>query len=295
MISPITNNTSTDISVQLFSVFEDIKNEISTLAQQAPETIVEPVHIIRKRLKFLRAFVKLTQFCSGGEDYKEINFILRDCGRMISDCRDAHVRSLLLEEFKQEHPGNDLIDERIDLNNYQTKGIENELLSGKNTFDEIIAQLDSKPVTGYFSSLNCQTESLLEGYTLGYQKSYNAFHSELTAHEAHLLHEWRKRTKDLQYQMESLADTISAELPPSLQEVSELNDILGRINDLFMFSHWLSKSEKTESKIKDVPKLIDLIHTQIDSLEKQADVAGHSLYRFPPEEYQDKLKTTIMT
>lgn len=292
MISQIGSKPPTELYGQLNSVFKNTIDEICTLTEQAPENIVESVHLIRKRLKFLRAFVKLTQFCSEGNQYKEINILFRDCGRLISDCRDAHVRGLLLEEFRQTKAGSpyfSFLKKLITLNNSQIEEIENQLLSGTSVFDELIADLASEPVLNYFSSLKPDTDSLISGYAICYQKSYIAFHSELTNHEADLLHEWRKRTKDLQYQLEVMAESVPTELPPSLEEVSELCEVLGRINDLFMLSDWITSRRKSKNR----SALLEDIQNELELLEKDADERGHLLYRLSPEEYSENLQKTV--
>ncbi|WP_234572638.1 CHAD domain-containing protein [Rhodohalobacter sp. 614A] len=293
MISQIGSKTSSELSDQLSAVFKNIKDEISGFAEQAPENIVESVHLIRKRFKLLRAFVKLTQFCSEGDQYKQINILFRDCGRLISDCRDVHVRGLLLDEFRQtktDRPYFSYLKKLIELNNNQTTEIENQLLSGTSVFDELIADLNSEPVLNYFFSLKPDAESLITGYARCYQKSYRAFHSELTNHEADLLHEWRKRTKDLQYQLELMTESVPVDLPPSLEEVSELCEVLGRINDLFMLSDWI----KTHRSSKNRSALLEEIHHELESLEADADNRGHSLYRLAPEEYSRQLQQAVL-
>lgn len=296
MISNISNKTSAEISEQLNTVFENTREEVSKLADQAPENIVESVHLIRKRLKFLRAFIKLTQFCSDGDTYKGINGILRDSGKLISDCRDAHVRALLLEEFRQtktKASWSTLIKKLTDANANEIKKIEKELLSGRSAFDELISNLSKASVSNYFRSLEPDTESIFSGYGRCYQKSYDAFHSELVSHEAELLHEWRKRTKDLQYQQEVLVESIPAELPPNLAEVSELCETLGRINDLFMFSDWISSSNSQFSSVGTVTSFLEEIQQELKMMENGADERGHSLYRFSPAEYIDKLQQAV--
>lgn len=292
MISQIGSKPPTELSHRLCTVFIKTKEEISSLAKQAPENTVESVHLIRKRLKFLRAFAKLTQFCSKEDYYKKINILLRDCGRLISDCRDAHVRTLLFEEFKQEEAGSlfqSIIKKLSTLNDSQTRKIEKQLLTETSVLGELIADLSKEEMVSYFSSLEADTESLFSGYSVCYQKSYNAFHSELTNHEADLLHEWRKRTKDLQYQQEILVELIPNDLPPTLAEVSELCELLGKINDLYMLADWIPMSKTSEN----ASAFLEKIKNEVRSLQQEADVCGLSLYRFSPEEYSSRLRKAV--
>lgn len=292
MISQISSIPSQRLSDELFGVFIERKREIRDLVQRASTEIVESVHLVRKHLKFLRAFVKLTQFCSTGEKYKEINILFRDCGRFISECRDAHVRALLLEEFKISSDYsflNSVISALFEENLSETDKIENKLFEKKNVFEEILAELEQESVSNYFAELQPEAELLYTGYALCYEKSYNAFHTEVVNHKAELLHEWRKRTKDLQYQQEVLMTSIPDDLPPSFEDVAHLCDLLGRINDLYMISEWMRESVITE----DINGLIKTIDEEIKSLQSVAYRHGHSLYGLNPVEYRESLQKLV--
>lgn len=293
MISNIETKSSSKLSKDLFDIFDNATQEIKELTVQAPDQIVESVHLIRKRLKFLRAFVKLTQFCTEEKKYKPIKYILRDSGRTISDCRDAHVRGLLLTELSQNPSTNRLVKELIDINDSITKEVEMSLLSGKSTFDEVNEKISHEQIAEYFELLGPDTDCLIEGLSRGYEKSYHAFHSELKSHEADLLHEWRKRTKDLQYQLEALLDSIPDRLEPPYEEVTALCELLGRINDLFMFLEWLDSLKASIEAKNQLNKLRDKLDIELQELENQADKMGHSLFVKTPDEFSNSLRKML--
>lgn len=293
MIANPDAKSSKELATELFNIYKNTVHEIEVLAHQAPDQIVESVHLVRKRLKFLRAFVKLTQFCNDRDEYKPINYILRDCGRTISDCRDAHVRGLLLTEFASMESTISLIQELTDLNDSITKNIEGNLLTGTSVFDELVDVVSGKEVKKYFKTLNPDTDCLIAGYTLSYEKSYDAYHSELKSHEADLLHEWRKRTKDLQYQQEVLLHSNPDQLSPSYQEVAELCETLGRINDIFMFLEWLKSIQETIQAEHQVNEFQSKLNQELDELEAKADEMGGTLFSTSPEEYKRELKQYV--
>jgi CHAD domain-containing protein len=293
MISNADAKSSKELATQLFNIYKNTVHEIEVLANRAPDQIVESVHLIRKRLKFLRAFVKLTQFCNEQNEYKPVNYILRDCGRTISDCRDAHVRGLLLTEFTATESSDELIQELTELNESITKNIEKNLLFGTSVFDELVAGVSGKEVNKYFKTLSPDSDCLASGYTLSYEKSYHAYHSELKSHEADLLHEWRKRTKDLQYQQEALIDSIPDQLSPSYEEVSGLCEILGRINDIFMFLEWLNSIKQSIQTTKELPLLEQKLRYELRELEDKADELGAALFSTNPEEYKREIKEHV--
>jgi CHAD domain-containing protein len=293
MISKLETISSRELNNQLSNIYKNTIHEIEDLAEQAPDQIVESVHLIRKRLKFLRAFVKLIQFCNEKQQYKPVNTILRDCGRTISDCRDAHVRGLLLNELSANLSISTLVKDLTDINDEITENIEQNLLSGTSVFDELVAKISGKKLKQYFKSLDADADCLASGYTLGYEKSYHAFHSELKSHEADLLHEWRKRTKDLQYQQEALIDSIPDQLSPFYEGVAALCEILGRINDIFMFLEWLDSLKKSVQTKKQLQVLRENLREELSELEDKADEMGHLLFSTSPEEYKQEILERI--
>ncbi|MDZ7719943.1 MAG: CHAD domain-containing protein [Balneolaceae bacterium] len=293
MISNLDDKSTNDLNKRILAIFEISSGEIKDLAMAAPGNMVESVHLIRKRLKFLRAFVKLTRFCADEESYKPVNYMLRDSGRLFSDCRDAHVRQLLLEEFNQIKSTRHFVDELARLNKQGAQKIEESLLSDSSAFDKLISDISNNEISGYFKSLNPNPGCLAEGLGLGYEKSYHAFHSELESHDADLLHEWRKRTKDLQYQLEALLDSLTDPLQTFYKKIVTLCEILGRINDLFMFLEWLDSAEDTIEKTDPLTELKNILNLELKELEDQADTMGDSIFIFTPDEFTQKLMQEI--
>lgn len=293
MISNLEEKSSKKLSKELSDIFNNAIHEIEELAEQADDQIVESVHVIRKRLKFLRAFVKLHRNCTEDESYKRINYILRDCGRSLSSCRDAHVRGFLLEEYKHDKAFHKAVKTLSKSNKKITKKLEKELLKNSSTFDDLVSELHQKEVQKYILSLDPNPSCLANGLAVGYEKSYYAFHSELKSHEAELLHEWRKRTKDLQYQLEALLESVPDQITPSYDEVSALCEVLGRINDLFMFLEWIESDEISDVYEDQLEDLKNKLQSELIDLENKADAMGHSLFTRTPDQYRQELRSHL--
>lgn len=293
LISNIENKSSDTLTIELLDSYKSIIQEIKKINTHPPEQIIESVHLTRKRLKFLRALVKLTKYCNSDESYKTINYIFRDSGRLLSECRDAHVRSILLSEFKKNESLENSYAELEALNHISTKKIEKTLLLGKTVFEKIITNISEKHVFEYFQSLDADLECLFAGLILGYQKSYNTFYSESISHDSHLLHEWRKRTKDLQYQFEALPDSISKYVPQNFDEVSELCEKLGRINDLFMLLEWLDSIEASVEFEGKIPELKSELNQELKRLNGQVRNIGLKIYNISPKEFGEELNNRL--
>ncbi len=284
-----------NISEYLRSIAYDKIEEISHYASQASQQMEESTHIIRKRLKFLRALLKLTRHCSDSDAYKNLNITLRDHGREISACRDYHVKGILLQEIGQNRlfgSVQPVVEELTHINQKGTEQEERKLLSGApNSYERISSQLlNNGDFENYFLNPLIDTESVLEGFSIAYLKSSNAFHEGYISHNAKSLHEWRKRTKDIQYQLEILNDSLPDSFYPAYTDLAELCEVLGRINDLYMFLSWIQGIVQTLEYNEHIPALSSGIKQEINKLKRKAEVNGNSLYQYTPEEYRKNVE-----
>jgi CHAD domain-containing protein len=262
--------------------FHGSRYELAGLARQAGNNPVDSTHQIRKKLKYFRAFAKLFRNVRCEDSYKAVNRFLRDQGREFSGLRDAHVRRILISSFRnhdlfesfdrlfsQLHTENELAIERF----------EKALLSGVNRFDLFAVRIESSPVLEqYFSREIYDAFQVTESYLACYRASRTAFYSGFNLHDAETLHEWRKRLKDLHNQSELLAGSDAAETFPFCQDLEQLCDRLGEINDFFMLTEWI---ESVKSRIKtgeDIPALMSELKQQKDRALRCAEREGNQFY-----------------
>ncbi|NBC65979.1 MAG: CHAD domain-containing protein, partial [Bacteroidetes bacterium] len=110
---------------------------------------------------------------------------------------------------------------------------------------------------------------------------------------ADLLHEWRKRTKDLQYQLEALLSSFTKQIHITYDDVCELCEKLGRINDLFMFLEWLDSIEESVEEKNQITNLKNALYRELDDLEQQADAMGSSIFSLNPEDFRKSLNDQL--
>lgn len=245
MIHPLEVSPGNVHSDSVSKTADSILQELNIYIQLSERDQVESVHQVRKKLKLFRAFLKLNKPCSKVDLYAPANESLRDKGRMFSDLRDSHVRELMLNEFYNNPvyiSSQSSINILIAKNKEEIKQLEKDFISDQNVFKKLKNQLESDSVLSvYINSVNATSSCLYDGLSTTYQKTHQTYYSAYLHPSPENLHEWRKRLKDLQYQFELLFTKIPVFLQGTYHDVVEINDLLGRDQDVNNLMHWMDE------------------------------------------------------
>ena len=273
------------LSSSVNKVYKDLLEILISLAGNASETTVESTHQTRKKLKFFRAFVKLLKPFHSTEKLKQVNIQLRDFGRHFSDLRDAHVRDLMIEEFRNEPSFSQSL---LELQSFDKQNkneiiqIESGLFEPQNRFLHFAKELEqSKLLKNYMNISNPEPEVVLDSLRDSFQKSAIAYQIAFESNDPGQMHEWRKRLKDVQYQFELILKSLSKPLHESYNSVDELCDHLGRYNDLDMFYQWLAQIDN-QTEISVDTYTGRRVKDQIDELYPLIKRLGLQLYKKSP-------------
>ena len=97
-------------------------------------------------------------------------------------------------------------------------------------------------------------------------------------------HEWRKRLKELRYQVELLASTGSAELKRREKALAALAEELGKVTDLIVLQAALAEREKAGA-IPEAPALREAIRTMIDARSCELVERGTAFFTESPADF----------
>ncbi len=202
----------------------------AALGEEGTDTATR-VHEIRKHLKKMRALLRLVLKGISGPAFRKENHRLRDIGRRLSDMRDAEVRIHTFDRLREQ------------------------CFAGEKRFPEIRAELARKTTActrdagGALADL-AQTLGaamtkgpLPEARAFGsqdlcasllgtYQKGRAALRSACKEPTHDRLHELRKRSKDLWYDVRLLERGFPEFLKPQARELKQLTTSLGECLDL---------------------------------------------------------------
>ncbi len=297
MIPGLILSKQSNIQNSIHETFQSITGILNSYANSASVNPVESTHQIRKKLKLFRAFAKLLKGCSDQDSYVAVNTFLRDLGREFSELRDAHVRNAQLQELiiQQAYPGfQELMKELINLNSFDVKQIENELLVNNNRFLWFSNQLNTnESLVRYFSGLDLSDEKILVSFSDTFEKSRLAFQSGFIIPDSEQMHEWRKRMKDVQYQTELLAGDENAAAISFYHTVVLLCDYLGEMNDLHMLASWALQQNNDLKHADKLDEWINETKYRNNELQHEAENLGNEFYHLSATDIIDEMRSTI--
>jgi CHAD domain-containing protein len=104
-------------------------------------------------------------------------------------------------------------------------------------------------------------------------------------------HEWRKRAKDLYYQVRMLCRIWPEQMDAIESELEQLGDFLGDAHDLVLLAGPEGAKELPKEPKEDAEALIALAQKRQKELQMQALALGAKLYAEKPGSFCKRLKT----
>jgi CHAD domain-containing protein len=268
---------------------------ISNIIESADSSDNDPataVHEIRKKLKMLRALLKMLRYTGDQKKFEQANTLLRDLGRLMSEIRDAHVRNITLAEIELNNGLKNferIVQEIIDCNTLQIKQLEEVYFVKFNVFNRIVKRLETNDeITEFLDSCTFDRVKILEGYSKTYEDGFNSFFTAFVYPSSELLHEWRKRLKDLNSQSVYLGTYLPV-TSINLNEMDMLSDILGEDHDYWMLSEWISGQTWSEINLPAIHKFVEKIEEKRAKLQRSAEYYGKNIYSIEPANYRMQL------
>src|SRR5262245_30006512 len=178
---------------------------LEQLRGESPEDFGGAIHESRKDLKKLRSVLRLVRDEVGEEVYQRENQRFRDTGRALSGPRDAEVKLETVESLEEVYDGR--------LSKAQLTGFKRALRSeradqAREVRDErATAELEAGQEAIEDWQLAADDWSLIApGLERTYRRGRNRFADASAEATDEAIHEWRKRVKDLQYQLRLVRD-----------------------------------------------------------------------------------------
>jgi CHAD domain-containing protein len=240
------------------------------------------IHSARKDLKKLRSVLRVVRPVIGKERFRIENKRYRDAGRRLSSSRDAEVKletlAALGERFGGELPDGTvqawtrlLSEDRDELGDEDAVAVQIESAIGEIEVgrDEIGRWRPSAKSWDLFAP--------------GIERTYRRGRREMKRVRAKRgtedVHRWRKRVKDLWYQLRIVRKMWPALLGETADQAHELADLLGDHHDLTV----LHEDLKAREELSDEKALATVIERRQDELVDSALDLGARLYAEKPK------------
>ena len=267
------------LSEGLKRVFREQIDSALHLCQNPAKERGVTVHEVRKNLKKLRAAMRLAISEVGKNWHVEEDRCVRKIGRLVSDLRDAQVR---LQTF-------------IELRDLAAKTSEQQLFPRT----EELLLLERESFSAAFAGWQSQAIPQLEGVkgrlmdwplhdlnwkqicgAVGkiYRRGQRGLAKTIDNPEPESFHAWRKRVKDIWYQLRILQPLNRMVLQEMAYNAEVLGELLGREHDLDFLLVRLEKESGDEALADELAELQKLIGKRCKRLRRDALELGRRFY-----------------
>jgi CHAD domain-containing protein len=270
-----------------------IEKAIQTL-KSGEKTISDPVvHEARKRFKEIRGTLRLVRGEMGKKAFRRENKTFRDAGRSLSEVRDATMLVDRLDDlvvhFGRRRKAKNLVQLRRALLKRQREA--RAKITGKRKGISSIVQ-DVKEARKRIKQLPLEGQgwkAIEAGLLKVYEDGKRAMKAAQNEHADKALHEWRKRAKDLRYELELLKSTAPALIEVLAERAHGLADRLGDDHDLAILSK-VAREEAGEQSAVEHQLLFALIDERRQTLQREAFSLGKKLYDESARDFIRRIK-----
>jgi len=251
------------------------------------------VHEARKQFKQVRGVLRLIRQEMGRKRFDRENRAFRDAGRPLSEVRDAKVLidtlEMLAEHFSRELAKGSFKELRAALRSRRTQVRQNVL--GKRSAARAIAaevrrarrRVEDWPLR------HKGWKAIAAGLRRTYSKGRGAMKQAIRRASDESVHEWRKRSKDLRYELELLAPSWPQTVEPMAQLLHDLTDLLGQDHDLAVLREIAVDELRDRLPEEEVEMIQPLVTQRREELQKQAIELGERLFAEKPREFTRRL------
>ncbi|MCB0828158.1 MAG: CHAD domain-containing protein [Solirubrobacterales bacterium] len=270
---------------------------ISQLREANPEGQGEAVHEARKDAKKIRAALRLIRGELGEDRFRSENRRFRDGARLLAGMRDTEVMAETVGAMIKRHPETAA---QLTPVNRELRARAEQLKQGSGRGDaRARLNMAADAFDGGVAVVSAWQldDHGWDSYGPGLRRTYRDGRRGLRAIERRLrsgpvqeaageVHEWRKRVKDLWYQLRLLRDGWKIGLAGLVDETDRLADLLGDFNDLAVLEREMQRSRLTAAQAAQLDRLIAAGESELlDS----AVPLGRLIYAEKPSRFSDRI------
>ena len=255
----------------------------------------ESVHTARKRLKEVRALLRLVRDDLGEKAFDRENRALRDAARPLSEVRDAGALVDAIRSLQKQYAG--------EVRTATFRPARKALRSRRSDIRRRILGKDRalrkaasavKKVQSRVSGWELEPgawKAVQAGVRRAYKQAGQAMALAFRESSDENLHEWRKRTKDLRYQLELLRPLWPDMMDTAAGQANKLTELLGDDHDLAVLRGLLDGDFQKAVPREAAETLRVLIDRRRNGLQAEARSLGEKLFAESTEQFAGRIKT----
>jgi len=274
-----------------------LDDALEQLREHLDDEVAGAIHETRKDLKKARAVLRLVRARMDDEIYRRENARLRDAGRALAGLRDAEAKvgtiEALEERFGDElDPGmielkRDLEAERDAVGTADADSDSPIRAAARQASDGIEAVRESVDSWSFSKS----GWKLLEpGVERSYARGRNRFSDVRSEPSPENIHEWRKRVKDLWYDLRLLRDSWPGVVGEIRDGAHDLSDLLGDHHDLTVFAEDIRSRDRFPADGDELAAIVSVIEGRQEELLEAAVPVGERVYAESPNDFTKRMR-----
>lgn len=249
----------------------------------------ESIHSARKNLKKARAALRLVRDELGRRVYKRDAGHFRKVARALSAPRDAEVQLKTVEGLLEKYHGQQIHEALMKLH----RVLQGRLRAVVHQPDGKTKKLEAELQAVRRDAKNWPVDKLKWadvacGVGQTYGRGVKAFQAALRTHTPEDLHEWRKRAKDLWYQLRILRPVQEEAITALADRMKQLGQLLGDDHDMFM----VAEAAKTaELNCRELEAITGLVERSRARLQKEAFKLGRRTFGEKPSAFVRRIQS----
>jgi CHAD domain-containing protein len=269
---------------------EQITAAIQQLSRNG-ESLDARVHEARKNVKKTRAVLRLLRSAIG-KLYRRENRTLQEVSRKLSELRDAQalieIFDRLNAKYRNSLGNRTLMPVRHGLVQRKTQLSKRFHASGDlpaivETLHEVCERIGNWPMD------NMDLSAALNGIVASVRRGKRAFDQASANPRPENFHEWRKRAKDLRYQLGLLGKAWPAVFAAYEESARDLEQHLGDDHNLAVLRDTVLQSPDRFGADEQLQALMPLIDAYQQELREQAEILGRRLYADKPKQWRKRV------
>jgi CHAD domain-containing protein len=243
---------------------------------------VRAVHEFRKSIRRSRALIRMMRPVLSRRSRRQIDVALKSAHRATSGQRDNDVLMAALELANLAHtPLAASLTTKTAMTRSEINRVEKTLRWGIRT----IAGLPQRLAEALPEKV--KKKQLYAGIANSYSSARNDYRRTRTVADPTHIHAWRKRNKDVMYQMEFLSALGSQRAAKARKQHAKLSGQLGELTDLHLLRDYI---ENVEQPAAQRIRVMETFNRQLADRLGRSLALGSKLYGRSPGKFADRLR-----
>jgi len=239
----------------------------------------EALHDFRKSVRRARSLVSLLRPSLGRTTASGLTGELRAAFQATGGLRDADILIATLRSVASDDPSRPIVERALAQEQSRDGARAAETLAAGNRILRPLPEVLRVTLPQSFSM-----DDLARGLARSCRRVKRTLAEAVKTGESADFHEWRKRVKELRYQIELLASSGSRELKRREKTLAALAEELGRVTDLIVLQAALAERERAGA-VPESPVLREAIRTAIDARSRELVERGMVFFTESPADF----------